>query len=303
MDWTWGGLNEDIQGELHKANCVTIMSDGSIDVGIIEQELVYLQYVSDGLPKVKMVDVVDLNDGHADGVVAGVDRGLGKIGLSLKKFADGNSDFPNYTKSSSSGLETGTEPDEPDQLNPSPGPPQSVSADVHVQVFDDSESEPEDDDDFIIMENLVQTEPFVVYREPKTEEYLLEAIKEEEHKINMLKLDNWCNHIKSTKYHVCEKPLNEDSIHNHCHIMGWYEVIPHNSICNLKLPLKLKTASILVDFHNLRSYDSHLLVQTISKVEEKISCIPNNTEIHLVLPCQTALHRQCTVPVRFSRQT
>jgi len=96
MDWTWGGgLNEDIQGELHKANCVTIMSDGSIDVGIIEQELVYLQYVSDGLPKVKMVDVVDLNDGHADGVVAGVDRGLGKICLSLKKFADGNSDFPN----------------------------------------------------------------------------------------------------------------------------------------------------------------------------------------------------------------
>ena len=42
-------LNEDFQGELHKANFVTIISEGSTDAGIIEQELVYLQYVSDGL--------------------------------------------------------------------------------------------------------------------------------------------------------------------------------------------------------------------------------------------------------------
>ena len=51
-----------------------------------------------------MVDVVDLNDGHADGVVAGVDRGLGKIGLSLKKFADGNSDFPNLVSQNYDGV-------------------------------------------------------------------------------------------------------------------------------------------------------------------------------------------------------
>ncbi|MEW8687500.1 MAG: hypothetical protein AB2556_16930 [Candidatus Thiodiazotropha sp.] len=31
-------------------------------------------------------------------------------------------------------------------------------------------------------------------------------------------------------------------------------------------------------FHNLRGYDSHLLMQAISKVKGKISCIPNNTE-------------------------
>jgi len=75
-------LNKDF----HKANFVTIMSDGSTDPGIVEQELVYLRYVSDGLPKVKTVDVVDLKHSHADGVVAGIDRGLGKIVFSLEKF-------------------------------------------------------------------------------------------------------------------------------------------------------------------------------------------------------------------------
>jgi len=88
-------MNEDFQGKLHKANFVTTMSDGSTDAGIVEQEHVNLWYVSDDLPKVKMVDVVDLKHSHADGVVADVDRGLGKIGISLERLADGNSDFPN----------------------------------------------------------------------------------------------------------------------------------------------------------------------------------------------------------------
>ena len=34
-------------------------------------------------------------------------------------------------------------------------------------------------------------------------------------------------------------------------------------------------------FHNLRGYDSHLLMQAISKVEGRVSCIPNNTEKYI----------------------
>ena len=42
-----------------------------------------------------------------------------------------------------------------------------------------------------------------------------------------------------------------------------------------------KTTTIPVVFHNLRGYDSHLLMQAISKVEGEISCIPNNTEKYI----------------------
>ena len=38
---------------------------------------------------------------------------------------------------------------------------------------------------------------------------------------------------------------------------------------------------IPIVFHNLRGYDSHLLMQAISKVEGKISCIPNNMEKYI----------------------
>ena len=34
-------------------------------------------------------------------------------------------------------------------------------------------------------------------------------------------------------------------------------------------------------FHNLRGYDSHLLMQAISKVGGEITCIPNNTEKYI----------------------
>ena len=34
-------------------------------------------------------------------------------------------------------------------------------------------------------------------------------------------------------------------------------------------------------FHNLRSYDSHLLMQAISKVKGTITCIQNNMEKYI----------------------
>ena len=43
-------------------------------------------------------------------------------------------------------------------------------------------------------------------------------------------------------------------------------------------PVEYRDPSNPVVFHNLRGYDSHLLMQAISKVEGRVSCIPNNTE-------------------------
>ena len=55
-------------------------------------------------------------------------------------------------------------------------------------------------------------------------------------------------------------------------------------LARLCLPAKAgatKITSIPVVLHNLRGYDSRLLMQAISKVEGRVSCIPNNMEKYI----------------------
>ena len=79
---------------------------------------------------------------------------------------------------------------------------------------------------------------------------------------------------------VCDKPLEGDAVRDHCHITGKYRGAAHTA-CNLKLRLNPKTTTVPVVFHNLRGYDSYLLMQAISKVGDRVSCIPNNTEKYI----------------------
>ena len=74
--------------------------------------------------------------------------------------------------------------------------------------------------------------------------------------------------------------LDCDSVRDHCHITGKYRGAAHTA-CSLKLRLSPKTTTIPVVFHNLRGYDSHLLMQAISKVEGRVHCIQNNTEKYI----------------------
>ena len=92
--------------------------------------------------------------------------------------------------------------------------------------------------------------------------------------------EDWESHRTASRCYVCDKPLEGDSVKDHCHITGKYRGAAHNA-CNLKLQLSPKTTTIPVVFHNLRGYDSHLLMQAISKVEGRVSCIPNNTEKYI----------------------
>ena len=130
-----------------------------------------------------------------------------------------------------------------------------------------------------------QTEPPVEYRGPNAAEHFLKALQEEERKIKTvlanpkamrMTREDWRTHNSATTCHVCEKPLEGD----HCHIIGKYRDAAHNA-CNLKLRLSPKTTTIPVVFHNLWGYDSHLLMQAISKVGGRVTCIPNNTEKYL----------------------
>ena len=131
-----------------------------------------------------------------------------------------------------------------------------------------------------------QNEPPAEYRGPNAAEYLLKSLQEEVSKINgvladpkamRMTRDDWLAFRTAKTCHVCDKPLDGDSLRDHCHITGEYRGAAHNA-CNLKL---WQNPSIPVVLHNLRGYDSHLLMQAISKVEGRVSCIPNNTEKYI----------------------
>ena len=77
-------------------------------------------------------------------------------------------------------------------------------------------------------------------------------------------------HFKNAKvYHICEKEYsaNDKRVRDHCHITGKYCGSAHES-CNLNFIFKLKD-KIPVIFHNLRGYESHLIMQQIGDVVKK----------------------------------
>ena len=61
---------------------------------------------------------------------------------------------------------------------------------------------------------------------------------------------------------------------DHCHITVKYRGVAHWS-CNINLKL---TKKIPVIFHNLRGYDSHLIIKDMNKFDVKVSVIPNGLE-------------------------
>ena len=93
------------------------------------------------------------------------------------------------------------------------------------------------------------------YRGPNEAEQLLKELQEEEHKIKdvlsnskdiIMRREDWQAHEAATNCHVCEKPLEGESVRDHCHITGSYRGAAHNA-CNLKLSLSPKTTTIPVD--------------------------------------------------------
>lgn len=142
---------------------------------------------------------------------------------------------------------------------------------------------------YIVVRCDGQTGPPVEYRGPNAAEHLLQALQTEERRIKRvlanpkamrMTREDLRAHRTANICHVCEKPLNGDSVRDHCHVTGKYRGAAHTA-CNLKLRLNPKTTTIPVAFHNLRGYDSHLLMQAISKLDGRISCIPNNTEKYI----------------------
>ena len=87
------------------------------------------------------------------------------------------------------------------------------------------------------------------------------------------------HHEKATKCYVCDCSFTDENckVHDHCHVLGNYRGAACNK-CNLGMTM---TRTIPVIFHNLKGYDSHLLLPELGKFNKKISIIPINMQTYM----------------------
>ena len=84
---------------------------------------------------------------------------------------------------------------------------------------------------------------------------------------------------KSNNSSICKKFINndEDEVRDHCHMTGKFRGAAHESY-NLNFQL---TRNVPVIFHNVRSYDTHLIFNELDKFHAKIKVIPNGSEKYM----------------------
>ena len=70
---------------------------------------------------------------------------------------------------------------------------------------------------------------------------------------------------------------NDVKVKDHCHITGKYRGSAHRD-CNINLKLNHK---IPAAFHNLKIYDSHIVIQELGKFSLKVIVIPNGLEKYM----------------------
>ena len=92
------------------------------------------------------------------------------------------------------------------------------------------------------------------------------------------------NYEKSSECWICGKRFFGDDknrkVRDHCNLTGRYRGAAH-AYCNLRLSLRPDKTIIPVIFHNLRGYDSHLIMQVLGSTKEMLKCIPNNMDKYI----------------------
>ena len=83
----------------------------------------------------------------------------------------------------------------------------------------------------------------------------------------------------SNKGWICDKLFDivDEKVRDHCHISGKFRGAAHFG-CNANLKISKKVPVI---FHNLRRYDSHLIIKEISNFDVKVDVIRNGLEKYM----------------------
>ena len=74
-------------------------------------------------------------------------------------------------------------------------------------------------------------------------------------------------------------------VRNHCHITGKYRGSAHTD-CNINVKLNRKIPAV---FHNLKSYDSHVIMQELGNFNLKINVIQNGLEKYMSISINSKL--------------
>ena len=84
---------------------------------------------------------------------------------------------------------------------------------------------------------------------------------------------------KSNICWICCKliKIGDNKVRDHCHIAGKYRGSCHRK-CNTNLKASKK---LVVIFHNLKEYDSHLIFKELSKFNCSVDVIPNGLEKYM----------------------
>jgi len=130
------------------------------------------------------------------------------------------------------------------------------------------------------------TEDIVSYRGHDAAHKFIEEMEAIQNRIipilyNEVKLvmthDTEIAHAQNNICHICEELILFDKVKDHCHLTGKYVGPAHNK-CNVNYKLP---KYIPVIFHNLKGYDSHILLNALRSNTMKISCIPINMEKYM----------------------
>ena len=83
----------------------------------------------------------------------------------------------------------------------------------------------------------------------------------------------------STKCWICDNVYLDGDVKtkDHCHLTGIYRISAHRN-CNINIKSNHK---IPIIFHNLKNYDSHLIIQELGKFGFKINVIPNRLKKYM----------------------
>ena len=80
--------------------------------------------------------------------------------------------------------------------------------------------------------------------------------------------------------HICSEPLGGDRVRDYCHVLGLYRGAAHVA-CNLNYQIDPAKWMLPVILHNLRGYDSHLIIKTLKKKYGRTRVIATNMEAYI----------------------